>query len=53
MIRRSMRFFTTLCRNPLVRVGGLTLYYFAVLGGVLWVSSHAALTTPGFVYQGF
>ena len=48
-----MRFITTLCRKPLVQVGGLTLYYFAILGGVLWVSSHTAFTTAGFVYQGF
>jgi len=53
MTRRSMRSITTLRGNPLVQVGGLTLYYFAILGGVLWVSSHAAFTTPGFVYQGF
>lgn len=44
---------TTLCRNRLVQIGALTLYYLAILGGVLVVSSHAAFTTPGFVYQGF
>ena len=44
---------TTLYRNPLVQVGILTLCYLAILGGVLLVSSQAASTTPGFVYQGF
>jgi hypothetical protein len=44
---------TTLCHSPLARVGVLTLYYLAILGGVLLVSSQATFTTPGFVYQGF
>jgi hypothetical protein len=48
-----MRSITTLCRNPLVQVGVLTLYYLAILVGVLLVSSKGSFTTPGFVYQGF
>jgi hypothetical protein len=48
-----MRSITTLYRNPLVQVGVLTLYYLAILCGVLLVSSHGGFTTPGFVYQGF
>ena len=53
MTRRWMTFITTLYRNPLVQVGVLTMYYLAILGGVLLVSGRAAFTTRGFIYQGF
>jgi hypothetical protein len=53
MIRRLTRSITTLSANPAARTAVLTVYYLAILGGVLIVATRGAFVTPSFVYQGF
>lgn len=53
MISRLMRFTTTRCTDPRVRVVILTGYYLAILAGVMVLSTLSAFTTTSFVYQDF
>ena len=52
-IRRLMEFFTALYRNPWGRVLLLSIYYFAILAGLVIMYGKGNLTSPDFVYQGF
>ena len=53
MIKRLMRFTTTLCTDRRIRTIALAGYYLAILGGVFVLGTLSAFTTPTFVYQGF
>ena len=48
-----MLFITALWRNSWIRFLVLTLYYFAILGGLIGLYGKGDFTTPKFVYQGF
>jgi hypothetical protein len=39
--------------NPWVRGTGLTLYYLAILAGLVFLYGKRHFETPAFVYQGF
>jgi hypothetical protein len=39
--------------SPQVRVAALTLYYVAVLAGLILIYGRGDFSTPSFVYQGF
>lgn len=40
-------------RHPRTRVVLLTLYYFAIIAGLLALYGRGDFSTPSFVYQGF
>ena len=44
---------TTLCHNSWIRFVALTLYYSAVIGGLICLYGKGDFSTPEFVYQGF
>jgi hypothetical protein len=46
-----MRFITTLSTDPRVRCLVLTVYYLAILIGVLLMWASGTLVTPSFIYQ--
>jgi hypothetical protein len=39
--------------HPRLRVVGLTLYYLAIIAGLIVLYGRGDFSTPGFVYQGF
>ena len=39
--------------DPRVRFAGLTLYYLAILAGLVLLYGRGDFSTPAFVYQGF
>jgi hypothetical protein len=39
--------------NRWMRQAGLTLYYLAILAGLLWMYGRGDFSTPPFIYQGF
>jgi len=39
--------------NPRLRVAVLTLYYLAIIAGLIVIYGRGDLSTPPFVYQGF
>jgi hypothetical protein len=43
----------TLFADRRVRVAGLTLYYLAIVAGLLLLASQGGSATPTFVYQAF
>ncbi len=51
--KRLMNFFTDLYARPTVRVVLLTLYYLAIIAGLILMYGKGNFTTPKFVYQGF
>jgi D-Ala-teichoic acid biosynthesis protein. len=51
-IKHSM-FFTTLIINPWARGILLTLYYLAILLGLILMYGKGDFSTPPFIYQGF
>lgn len=53
MIKRSTTFITTASTNPRVRVVVLTLYYLAIIVGLIILYGRGDFTTPKFIYQGF
>jgi len=53
MPRRWIASITTLRASPRVRVAALTLYYLAVLTGLILIYGRGDFSTPSFVYQGF
>ncbi len=52
-IKRLTNFFTTLYANPTWRVVFLTLYYLAIIAGLIIMYGRGNFTTPKFIYQGF
>jgi hypothetical protein len=48
-----MTFITTASTNYWVRVILLTLYYFAIIVGLIVMYGEGNFTPPDFVYQGF
>ncbi len=52
-IKRLMNFFTDLYAKPGARVVLLTLYYLAIIAGLILMYGKGNFTTPKFVYQGF
>jgi hypothetical protein len=52
-IKRWMRTFTTLYANPWLRLVLLTLYYLAILVGLVLMYGRGDFSTPPFIYQGF
>lgn len=53
MIASLTRFITTRFGDPRLHIVGLTVYYLAILGGVMILGTLDAFTTSSFVYQGF
>jgi hypothetical protein len=47
MINRLLR------DNPRLRVAALTLYYLAIIAGLIVLYGRGDFSTPSFVYQGF
>jgi hypothetical protein len=39
--------------RPAVRSALLTLYYLAIIAGLIWMYGKGDFSTPPFVYQGF
>ena len=52
-IKRWTRFFTTAFAKPGVHVTLLTLYYLAIIAGLIIMYGRGDFSTPKFVYQGF
>ncbi len=52
-IKRLTRSFTTVFTDPRTRVVLLTLYYLAIIAGLIVMYGRGNFTTPKFVYQGF
>ncbi len=52
-IKRLMRFFTGVYNNPTGRVVLLTLYYLAIIAGLIIMYGRGNFSTPKFIYQGF
>ncbi len=52
-IKRLMNFFTAIYTNSTGRVVLLTLYYLAIIVGLIIMYGRGNFTTPKFVYQGF
>jgi hypothetical protein len=46
-------FFTGLYTNPWVRIISLTLYYVAILVGLILIYGKGNFSAPSFVYQAF
>jgi hypothetical protein len=53
MTRRWMPFITGLYTNPTVHIVGLTLYYLAIILGLILMYGRGDFSTPPFIYQGF
>lgn len=53
LIKSWMAFITELYAKPWVRAAGLTLYYLAILVGLILLYRRGDFSTPKFVYQGF
>ena len=52
-IKRLTRFFTDVYNNPTGRVVLLTLYYLAIIAGLIIMYGKGNFSTPKFIYQGF
>jgi len=52
-IERLTQFITGLYRNPWARVILLSIYYLAIIAGLVILHGKGELTSPDFVYQGF
>ena len=53
LIKHWMRSITELCANGWVQSILLTLYYLAILIGLLLLYGQGNFSTPKFIYQGF
>lgn len=53
MSTKRWTFFTTLIANPWVQGILLTLYYLAILVGLIVMYGKGDFSTPPFIYQGF
>jgi hypothetical protein len=53
LIKQWMTSITGLYANPWVRTVTLTLYYLAILLGLILMYGKGDFSTPSFVYQGF
>jgi hypothetical protein len=53
LIKQWTDFFTGLYANPWVRTIALTLYYLAILLGLILMYGKGDFSTPSFVYQAF
>ena len=53
LIKHWMRSITELYANPRVKSILLTLYYLAILLGLLLLYGKGDFSTPKFIYQGF
>lgn len=51
--KRSTPFIAALLANPAVQFGARTLYYLAILIGLIVMYGKGDFSTPSFVYQGF
>ncbi len=52
-IKRLMQFITGIYHNPGARVILLSIYYLAIIAGLVFMYGKGELTSPDFVYQGF
>jgi len=52
-IKRLTQFLSTLYHNPTFRIVLLTVYYLAIITGLIIMYGRGNFTTPKFVYQGF
>ena len=52
-MKSLMTFFTTVSTNHWVRIALLTLYYLAIIAGLIVMYGEGNFTPPDFVYQGF
>jgi hypothetical protein len=46
-------FFTAIYTNPWGRIALLTVYYGAIIAGLIFLYGKGDFSTPDFVYQGF
>ena len=53
MIGRWTPFITAVSTKPWVRGAALTLYYLAILIGLIVLYGRGDFSTPSFIYQGF
>ncbi len=53
MIKQWTSFFTGLYTNPLVRTFALTLYYLAILLGLILMYGKGDFSAPSFIYQAY
>ncbi len=53
MTRPSTPFITTLFTSPLLRLVALTLFYLAILLGLIVLYGRGDFSTPPFIYQAF
>lgn len=52
-IKRLTHFFTVAYTNPTVKIVLFTLYYLAIIAGLILMYGKGNFATPKFVYQGF
>jgi hypothetical protein len=52
-IKRLMNFFMALYANPWGHIFILTIYYLAIIAGLVFMYGKGDFSTPDFVYQGF
>ena len=52
-MKQWTHFFTTATANPWLRAGLLTVYYLAIVIGLILMYGRGDFSTPAFVYQGF
>lgn len=53
MTGRWMHSITALYNNPGVRIAVLTIYYLAIILGLIVMYGRGDFSTPPFIYQGF
>ena len=52
-IKRLTTFFTAAFTNPTIKTILLTLYYLAIIAGLIIMYGKGDFSTPKFIYQGF
>jgi D-Ala-teichoic acid biosynthesis protein len=52
-IKRWTLIITAFYTNPRVRMAALTIYYLAILLGLILMYGRGNFSTPEFIYQGF
>ena len=53
LIKRLTSFITAIRANPWGRIIWLTVYYLAIIAGLVALYGKGDFSTPDFVYQGF
>ncbi len=53
LMKQWMNFFMELYANPWARTIALTLYYLAILLGLILMYGKGDFSAPSFIYQGF